>query len=71
MGAGAHPLYRHGDSVVHRTPAEVKIVCLVVFVLAVVATPRETFWPYVIYAVIAVAVWGWPEYPRGGYCHGC
>ena len=31
---------------VHRTPAEVKIVCLVVFVLAVVATPREMFWPY-------------------------
>ena len=48
MGAGhAHPLYRHGDSVVHRAPAEVKIVCLLVFVLlAVVATPREMFWPF-------------------------
>ncbi len=57
MGAGAHPLYRHGDSVVHGTPAEVKIVGLLVFVLAVVATPREMFWPFVVYAAIIVAVW--------------
>ena len=41
MGGGhAHPLYRDDDSPVHRLPAEVKIVCLVMFVLAVVATPR-------------------------------
>ncbi|MCT7659406.1 cobalt ECF transporter T component CbiQ [Mycobacterium deserti] len=57
MGAGAHPLYRHGDSVVHRAPAEVKIVCLLVFVLAVVATPREMFWPFGICAAIIVAMW--------------
>ena len=57
MGAGAHPLYRHGDSVVHRAPAEVKIVCLLVFVLAVVATPREMFWPFAVYAAIVVVVW--------------
>ncbi len=41
MGAGhAHPLYRDGESVVHRAPAEVKIAGLVLFVLAVVATPH-------------------------------
>lgn len=58
MGAGhAHPLYRDGQSVVHRLPAEIKIVVLAVFVVAVVATPRETFWPYGIYAVILLAVW--------------
>ena len=57
MGAGAHPLYRHGDSAVHRAPAEVKIVCLLAFVLAVVATPREMFWPFAIYALIVVSVW--------------
>lgn len=57
MGAGAHPLYRHGDSVVHRVPGEVKIVCLLVFVLAVVATPREMLWPFAAYAVIVVAIW--------------
>ncbi|KUI42471.1 cobalt ABC transporter permease [Mycobacterium sp. IS-1590] len=57
MGAGAHPLYRHDESVVHRAPAEVKVVCLLVFVLAVVATPREMFWPFAVYAVIVVGVW--------------
>ncbi|MGB0970611.1 MAG: cobalt ECF transporter T component CbiQ, partial [Mycobacterium sp.] len=57
MGAGAHPLYRHGDSAVHRAPAEVKIVCLLVFVLAVVATPKEMFWPFAGYALIVVTVW--------------
>ena len=58
MGAGhAHPLYRDGDSPVHRAPAEVKIVCLLVFVFAVVATPRELFWPFGMYALIVLAVW--------------
>ena len=64
MGAGhAHPLYRDGDSVVHCAPAEVKIVCLVVFVLAVVATPRETIWPFALYGVIIVSVWGLARIP--------
>ncbi len=58
MGAGhAHPLYRDGDSAVHRLNPEVKIVALVVFVLAVVATPRDVFWPYGIYALILLVIW--------------
>lgn len=58
MGGGhSHPLYRDGRSAVHNLPAEVKIVALVVFVLAVVATPRELFWPFAIYGVILLAVW--------------
>ncbi|BBY16591.1 cobalt ECF transporter T component CbiQ [Mycolicibacterium litorale] len=57
MGAGAHPLYRHGDSAVHRMPAETKIVCLLAFVLAVVATPRELFWPYPLYGMIVAVAW--------------
>lgn len=63
MGAGAHPLYRHDDSAVHRAPAEVKVVCLLVFVLAVVATPREMFWPFAVYAVIIVGVWRLAQIP--------
>ncbi|MBX7430871.1 cobalt ECF transporter T component CbiQ [Mycobacterium sp. Y57] len=64
MGAGhAHPLYRDGDSPVHRLPAEVKVVCLVVFVLAVVATPRELFWPFGIYALIILAIWRVAQIP--------
>ncbi len=58
MAAGhAHPLYRDGQSVLHRLPAEVKIVALMVFVLAVVATPRDVFWPYGSYVLILVGVW--------------
>ncbi|MEP9395477.1 cobalt ECF transporter T component CbiQ [Gordonia sp. VNQ95] len=64
MGAGhAHPLYRAGDSCVHRAPAEVKIVCLVIFVFAVVATPREMFWPYLGFALILGAVWALARIP--------
>jgi cobalt/nickel transport system permease protein len=60
MGSGhTHPLYRTGTSAVHRLPAEVKIVTLAVFVLAVVATPRDLLWPFGVYALIILAVW-WP-----------
>lgn len=66
MGGGhAHPLYRDGQSLVHRLPAEVKVVCLVAFVLAVVATPRELFWPFGIYALIILAVWRIAQIPLG------
>lgn len=58
MGGGhSHPLYRDGRTAVHRLPAEVKIVGLVVFVVAVVATPRELFWPFGCYVLILLAVW--------------
>jgi cobalt/nickel transport system permease protein len=50
-------LYRDGESVVHRAPAEVKIAGLVLFVLAVVATPREMIWPFAAYAAIVLVVW--------------
>ena len=64
MGAGhAHPLYRDGNSSVHRAPAEVKLVCLLIFVLAVVATPRELFWPFGIYAAIVLIVWRVAQIP--------
>jgi cobalt/nickel transport system permease protein len=56
-GGHAHPLYRDGASAVHRAPAEVKVVGLLVFVIAVVATPRELFWPFAVYALILIAVW--------------
>lgn len=60
MGSGhTHPLYRNGTSAVHRLPAEVKIVTLAVFVIAVVATPRDLLWPFGVYALIILAVW-WP-----------
>lgn len=57
MGAGhGHTLHFHGHSAVHRLPAHVKIVALVLFVLAVVATPREIFWPYAVYLLTLLGV---------------
>ncbi|MET7372296.1 cobalt ECF transporter T component CbiQ [Micromonospora arida] len=57
MGAGhGHVLYRESDSPVHRLPPEVKIVAMVVFTLAVVATPREAFWAFGAYAVLVAVV---------------
>jgi cobalt/nickel transport system permease protein len=43
------------DSRVHRIPAQVKIVALFVFVLAVVSTPASVFWAFGLYAVMLVA----------------
>ncbi|QYB06282.1 cobalt ECF transporter T component CbiQ [Rhodococcus sp. USK10] len=58
MGAGhAHPLYLDGASPLHRLPAEVKIVCAVVFVFAVVATPREAFWAFAGYLAVLIVIW--------------
>ncbi|MFI6262311.1 cobalt ECF transporter T component CbiQ [Micromonospora sp. NPDC051006] len=57
MGAGhGHVLYRESRSPVHRLPPEVKIVAMVVFTIAVVATPREVFWAFGGYALLVAAV---------------
>ncbi len=57
MGAGhVHRLYRHGHTPVHRLPAHVKLVSLVGFVVVVVATPREAFWAFGVYAALLAAV---------------
>lgn len=57
MGAGhGHALHFHGHSVVHRLPAHVKILALLGFVVAVVATPRESFWAHGVHALVLAAV---------------
>ena len=57
MGAGhAHVLYRESSSPVHRLPPEVKIAAMVVFTVAVVATPREAYWAFGGYALLVAAV---------------
>ena len=59
MGAGhGHKLHYHGHSVVHRAPAHLKLVGLVVFMLAVVATPSDRYavfagWAAVLLTVVA------------------
>jgi cobalt/nickel transport system permease protein len=59
----AHALYVHGDSPVHRLPPECKVAALLVFVIAVVATPPRAVWAFAIYAgiaVLAIAIAGVP-----------
>ncbi|MEU8251510.1 cobalt ECF transporter T component CbiQ [Nonomuraea sp. NPDC048916] len=57
MGAGhRHQLYRPGDSVVHRLPPQCKLLAVFSFAVVVVATPREKFWAFALYAVLLVAV---------------
>lgn len=64
MGAGhAHPLHLPGTSAVHRAPVEVKIVCAVVAVFAVVATPREQFWAFAAYLLVLLVVWRLADIP--------
>lgn len=48
-------LYVAGDSPVHRLPAHVKLVSLVLFVICVVSTPAPVFWAFGVYAGLAVA----------------
>jgi cobalt/nickel transport system permease protein len=66
VGAGhAHPLHRPGDSPVHRLPAEVKVVAAVLFVVCVVATPREAFWVFGAQLAVLAAVWVVARIPPG------
>jgi cobalt/nickel transport system permease protein len=47
----ALPLYLPGTSPLHRAPPQCKVLASLLFVLAVVATPREAFWAYGLYAL--------------------
>ncbi|WP_326819817.1 cobalt ECF transporter T component CbiQ [Streptosporangium sp. NBC_01756] len=57
MGSGHHhQLYRPGDTPVHRLPPQCKLVAVACFALVVVATPREWFWAFGLYALLLAAV---------------
>jgi cobalt/nickel transport system permease protein len=57
VGAGhAHALYVARRSVVHGLPAHCKTVAVLLFVLAVISTPRSAWWAYAAYAVLLLAV---------------
>ena len=57
MGAGhGHTLHYHGHSVVHRAPAHLKILGLVAFMIVVVATPRDWYAAFGVYAVALAAL---------------
>jgi cobalt/nickel transport system permease protein len=53
-GSAGDGLLVVADSRIHRLPAQVKIVALFVFVLAVVSTPAGVFWAFALYAALLV-----------------
>ncbi len=55
-GSVSDGLFVHRHTVVHRLPAETKLVSLVVFVLVVVSTPREQVWAFGAFAVVLAVV---------------
>jgi cobalt/nickel transport system permease protein len=66
MGAGhGHKLHFHGHSPVHRTPAHAKLATLLLFMLTVVATPREWFPAFGVYLGVVVLVIGVSGVPFG------
>lgn len=64
MGAGhGHKLHYHGHSPVHRTPAHLKILGLLAFMIAVVATPRDWYPAFGAYLVAIATVIGISRVP--------
>jgi cobalt/nickel transport system permease protein len=51
-----HALYLPRDTPVHRLPPHCKLVAVLTFVLVVVATPRDAFWAFGVYAVLLAGV---------------
>lgn len=49
-------LYRPGATPVHRLPAHCKLVAVLGFMLAVVATPREAMWAFAAYSLLLALV---------------
>jgi cobalt/nickel transport system permease protein len=63
--AHAHALLVEVDSPIHRLPASVKIAAAFLFVLAIVATPREAFWAFGLYAAALLALMAVARVPPG------
>ena len=55
-GPHEHVFFVHADSGVHRLAPECKLAATLLFVFAVVATPREAFWAFGLHAAILLCV---------------
>jgi cobalt/nickel transport system permease protein len=62
-GAHAHALHYHGHSPLHRAVPQVKLGGLILFVLAVVATPPVAVWAFSIYTAVLVVLVGVASIP--------
>ncbi len=52
----AERLYVHGHSWLHRLPAHVKLIAMVLFIFTVVGTPPDQFWAFGVYAVLVITL---------------
>lgn len=64
MSAGRR-LYLPGASPVHRLPPQCKLLAVLAFALVMVATPREWFWAFGLYAVMLASVAAVARIPPG------
>jgi len=55
-GGHNHVLFVHGESRVHELRPQCKLAATVLFILAVVVTPREAFWAFGAYAALLAGV---------------
>ena len=55
-GSHAHALYVHGHSRIHRMAPQCKLAAQILFVVSVVATPREAFWAFAVYAGVVICL---------------
>jgi len=55
----------HGHSGLHRTPAHVKLLATVGFILIVVLTPIHLWWAFPCYAAVVIGAMAWAGLPPG------
>jgi cobalt/nickel transport system permease protein len=55
-GPHSHALYVHGHTWLHRLAPQAKLAAQFLFVIAVVATPREAVWAFGVYALIVLGL---------------
>jgi cobalt/nickel transport system permease protein len=60
-----HALYRHGTGPLHRLAPEVKLAATLLFVAAVVATPRTAMWAFAVHAIVLVILMSIGRLPPG------
>ncbi|HET9724851.1 MAG TPA: cobalt ECF transporter T component CbiQ [Actinomycetota bacterium] len=55
-GPHSHALYVHGHTWLHRLAPQAKLTAQLLFVVAVVATPREAIWAFAVYALMVTGL---------------
>lgn len=64
-GGHVHALYRHRVGGLHGVQPQVKLAATLLFVLAVVAAPREAFWAFGAFAAVLAGLTAWARVAPG------